>query len=345
MFYLKYRPRKISEIDNSRVSDLLKKILDGNTLPHAFLFVGQKGTGKTSAARIFAKAVNCTENKFAKKGIDFEPCNKCSHCLSINSSTFTDVLEMDAASNRGIEEIKNLIRETAFLPMLGRFRVFIIDEAHMITPDGFNALLKTLEEPPPSTIFILATTNMEKLPKTIISRCVKINFGKGKVEDIISMLKRISSAEKLEYSEEIFKLIAHHSESSFRDAAKIIEEVSMQKIREKSELETFLGIRGKSDLLEIITKKDIKKIYLWIEEFSQNGGNFKNLIEDILQELRVQLLIKKGIILDEAKPIDLTVSEISRLIKLLLESYQQMRVTPIESLPLEIAINEFYNDN
>ena len=345
MFYLKYRPKKISEIDNSRVCDLLKKILEGSVIPHAFLFVGQKGTGKTSAARIFAKAVNCLENKFAKKGNDFEPCNRCSHCLSINSSTFTDVVEMDAASNRGIEEVKNLIRETAFLPMSGRYRVFIIDEAHMITSDGFNALLKTLEEPSPSAIFILATTNMEKLPKTIISRCIKVNFGKGKTDDIVSMLKRISSAEKLEYSEEILKLIAHHSEASFRDAAKIIEEVSMQKISSKSELETYLGIRGKSDLLEIIIKKDIKKIYLWIEEFSQNGGNFKNLIEDILNELRVQLLLKKGVLIDETKAIDLTVGQISRLIKLLLEAYQQMRITPIESLPLEIAINEFYNDN
>jgi DNA polymerase-3 subunit gamma/tau len=345
MFYLKYRPKTIAEIDNSRVSGLLKKILKGDDLPHAFLFVGQKGTGKTSAARIFAKAVNCTENKFAKKGSDFEPCNKCSHCLSIDTSTFTDVVEMDAASNRGIEEVKNLIRETAFLPMSGRFRVFIIDEAHMITPDGFNALLKTLEEPSPSTIFILATTNMEKLPKTIISRCIKINFGKGKIEDIVSMLKRISSAEKFKYSDEILKLIAYHSEASFRDAAKIIEEVSMQKILNKSELESFLGIRGKSDLLEIITKKDVKNIYLWIEEFSQNGGNFKNLIEDILEELRVQLLMKKGVLTDEAKPINLTVGEISRLIKLLMESYQQMRITPIESLPLEIALNEFYNGN
>ena len=171
-----------------------------------------------------------------------------------------------------------------------------------------------------------------------------INFGKGKIEDIISMLKRIASAEKLEYSEDILKLIAHHSESSFRDAAKIIEEVSMQKIISESELENFLGIRGKNDLLEIIIKKDIKKIYMWIEEFSQNGGNFKSLIEDILDELRVQLLLKKGVTFDEVKPIDLTVGEISRLIKLLLESYQQMKITPIESLPLEIALNEFYND-
>src|SRR3989339_93558 len=208
MFYLKYRPKTISELDNTRVRDQLRKILESKDFPHAFLFVGQKGTGKTSAARIFAKAINCLKRE------SIEPCNRCVNCLAIASSSFTDVLEMDAASNRGIEEVKNLIRETAFLPMSGRYRVFIIDEAHMITPDGFNALLKTLEEPSPSTIFILATTNMEKLPKTIISRCVKINFGKGKIEDIVSMLKRISYAEKLEYSEDILKLIAHHSESS-----------------------------------------------------------------------------------------------------------------------------------
>ena len=160
MFYLKYRPQTIGEIDNTRVKELLRKILESDTLPHAFLFVGQKGTGKTSAARIFAKAINCLNNKFAKKTKSTEPCNECKNCRSIKNSSFTDVLELDAASNRGIEEIKNLIRETAFFPMAGRYRVFIIDEAHMITRDGFNALLKTLEEPPDSAVFILATTNL-----------------------------------------------------------------------------------------------------------------------------------------------------------------------------------------
>lgn len=344
MFYLKYRPKTISEIDNSRVRDILKRMLESKEIPHAILFVGQKGTGKTSSARIFAKSINCIHNKFADKGKDFEPCNKCQNCLSIDSSSFTDVLEMDAASNRGIEEIKNLIKETAFLPMAGRFRVFIIDEAHMITTDGFNALLKTLEEPPKSTVFILATTNLEKVPKTIVSRCVKINFGKGKNEDILSMLKRISDSEKLDFSTELLKLVAHHSESSFRDAAKILEELSLQKIKTIPEAENFLGIRGKNDLLDIISQKDAKKTFLWLSEFAQNGGNFKNLIEDLLDNLRVQLLLRKGVKIDDVEKNNLQTTEITRLIKLLMEAYQFLRSSPIESLPLEIALSEFYNE-
>ncbi len=339
MFYLKYRPKTVAEIDNSRVKETVKKILASKNLPHAFLFVGQKGTGKTSTARIFAKALNCLN----KKGLDIEPCNHCVNCLSIASSSYTDVIEMDAASNRGIEEVKSLIKETSFLPMSGRYRVFIIDEAHMITGDGFNALLKTLEEPPETSIFILATTNLEKLPKTIISRCVKVNFGKGLKQDIVSMLKRIGAHENLTYQNDFYSLIAHHSDYSFRDAAKILEEVSMQKIKTVDELEAFLGIRGKNNLLEIIEKKDSKKTFVWIEEFSQNGGNFKNLIEDILEELRIHLLIKKGVNLEDEKTTTLTVPEISRLIKLLMESYQLLRSTPIESLPLELALVEFYN--
>jgi len=339
MFYLKYRPQTISEIDNSRVKELLKKILEGKSLPHALLFVGQKGTGKTSAARIFAKAINCLNNR----PNSIEPCNHCRHCLSITASSFTDVVELDAASNRGIEEIKNLIRETAFFPMVGRFRVFIIDEAHMITPDGFNALLKTLEEPPKSAIFILATTNLEKLPKTIASRCLKVNFGQAKIEDIIIMLKRICKSENLKFKDEFLKLIARHSDHSFRDAAKILEEVSIQNIAATSDLENYLGIRGKTNLLEVIEKKDIKKTFLWIEEFSQSGGSFKNLLEEILEELRVQLLHKKGVMIDDIKTISLTTKEITSLIKLLMEAYQNLRSTPIESLPLEIVLSEFYN--
>ncbi len=357
MFYLKYRPKTIEEIDNVQVRESIGKILLAKSLPHAFLFVGQKGTGKTSTARIIAKAVNCLNNKFFRlekqnppaggqkigKINGFEPCNQCKNCQSISLSSFTDVIEMDAASNRGIEEIKSLIRETSFLPMSGGYRVFIIDEAHMITPEGFNALLKTLEEPPKTSIFILATTNLEKLPKTIVSRCLKINFGKAKISDIKLMLKRITKNEGFDYNEDLLELIARHSENSFRDAAKILEEVSIQKIKTTEELEKFLGIRGKNDLMEIIEKRDIKKTLSWINEFSQNGGDFKNLIEDILNDLHLQLLIKNGVEKDDGKIISFTLSEISLLIKLLIVAYQSLRNTPIDSLPVEIALIEFYN--
>lgn len=346
MFYLKYRPKTIGEIDNSNVKKMIGKILESSTLPHAFLFVGQKGTGKTSTARILAKAVNCLNNKFSHSASvnNYEPCNKCANCKSISLSSFTDVIEMDAASNRGIDEIKNLIRETSFLPMSGGYRVFIIDEAHMITNEGFNALLKTLEEPSKSAIFVLATTNLEKLPKTIVSRCLKINFGKANITDIYSMLKRISKSENIDLSEDLLKLIANHSESSFRDAAKILEEITFQEIRSIVEAEKYLGIRGRNDLIEIIEKKDQKKTLLWIGEFFQNGGDFKNLIEDILDQLHSQLLIKNDILKIEDKKTSLSISEISLLMKLLIEAYQNLRNTPIDSLPVEIALIEFYNE-
>ena len=345
MFYLKYRPQTIGEIDNTRVKELLRKILESDTLPHAFLFVGQKGTGKTSAARIFAKAINCLNNKFAKKTKSTEPCNECKNCRSIKNSSFTDVLELDAASNRGIEEIKNLIRETAFFPMAGRYRVFIIDEAHMITRDGFNALLKTLEEPPDSAVFILATTNLEKVPKTIQSRCVKVNFGRAKKQDLIDMLKRILKHENKEYERSILELIATHAENSFSDAAKILEELIFQKIVQKEEAEKFLGIRGKNNILEIIESSDTKKTLLWVEEFNDAGGDFKGLIEDLLDQLRELLLVKKGAVQESELATKLSTQEIMLLIKLLMEAYQSLRSTPIESLPLEIALVEFYNRN
>lgn len=345
MFYLKYRPKTIEEVDNLRVREQIKKILQGKKIPQALLFVGQKGTGKTSIARIIAKAINCLNNSYAGKGESFEPCNQCFNCLSIASSSSSDVIEMDAASNRGIEEVKNLIRDVSFLPMSGRYRVFIIDEAHMITQDGFNALLKTLEEPPKTAIFILATTNLEKLPKTIISRCVKVNFGKAKKEDIVLMLKRIGKNEGFDYNDDFYNLIASHSDNSFRDATKILEEVSIQKIKTIDELEKYLGIRGKNDLFQIIETKDVKKTFLWIDEFYQGGGNFKILIEDLLEELRLQLLAKKGVILEEKKETKLTTKEIVFLIKLLMEAYQQLKISPIDSLPLEIALATFYNDN
>lgn len=340
MFYLKYRPKTIEEIDNSRIKDILKQILLSKNLPHALLFVGQKGTGKTSVARIFAKSINCLNNK---KKSSIEPCNQCKNCQVIDTSASIDVIEMDAASNRGIDEIRNLIRETSFIPMSNRYRVFIIDEAHMITHEAFNALLKTLEEPPPSVIFILATTNQEKIPKTISSRCLIINFGKARKADILRMLKRISEKEKISLDEKILLLIASHSENSFRDAAKILEELVIQKKLSFDEAKDFLGIIGKGSLLELLQNQSLKEILVWIDEFSQKGGSFKNLIEELLEELRLLLLSKNGVKIEEAPQFNFTNKEITTLMKLLNEAYINLKNTPIESIPLEIAVVEFYN--
>ncbi len=344
MFYLKYRPHTIVELDNTNVKDELTKLLQSARLPHAFLFIGQKGTGKTSTARILAKAVNCKQNRFAGKSDSIEPCNKCASCTAIDNDASVDVVEMDAASNRGIEEIKSLIRESAFLPMDNKYRVFIIDEAHMITHDAFNALLKTLEEPPQSVIFILATTNLEKIPKTIRSRCFAINFGRAKRSDLLHMLKRICEAEKIKTDENLLKLIAKHSDHSFRDATKMLEELSIQHKLSLEEGKQFLGILAKDNLLEIIAKYDIKKSLQWIEEFAQAGGDFKHLSEQLLDELHKLLLKKNKLeVEDQEVDADFSLKEISMLIRLINEAYNNLKISPIESLPLEIAVVDFYN--
>lgn len=313
----------MNEIDNSGVRETIAKILSSKTVPHAFLFVGQKGTGKTSVARIVAK----TLNKIA----------------SIDEAS-ADIVEMDAASNRGIDEIKNLIKEATYLPMTGKYRVFIIDEAHMITTEAFNALLKTLEEPPKTAIFILATTNLEKLPKTIVSRCSVVNFGRAKKADIIRMLSRIVTKEKINVDKDILELVTRHADHSFRDAAKILEELIIQKKLELKKAKEFLGVVGTRNILEIIATSDITEALAWIERFVKEGGNVRYLVESALEDLRLLLLAKHGVKTDEEPlSISLTPQKISLLIKSLTEAYNLMKISPVESLPLEIAVAEFYN--
>lgn len=331
MLYLKYRPKIIEELDNGQVKEKITSILKSKNVPHAFLFTGQKGTGKTSTARIIAKSLNCLKNLES-----VEPCNKCSNCLSIESSSSPDVVEQDAASNRGIDEVRSLIKESAFSPMTSRYRVFIIDEAHMITNDAFNALLKTLEEPPPSVIFILATTNEEKVPKTIRSRCLHLQFGTAKEEDILRMLKRITAAEKVTIPDDVLDIISKRSDKSFRDAAKLLEELITQDKLTSTEALLYLGIRSGENLISIIQSRPLKDALRWIDDFSQSGASMKSLIEDLLQELRLVLLGKGEIS-------TLRVAEVAYLMKLLSEAYQNLRLSPIESIPLEIAIVEFYN--
>lgn len=342
MYYLKYRPRTISELDNTQVKDTIQNILKSKELPHAFLFIGPKGMGKTSTARIFAKSVNCLNNSFAGKGDSVEPCNHCNNCQSIDLSSNADVMELDAASNRGIEEIKKLIREAVFAPMTGKYRVFIIDEAHMITTDAFNALLKTLEEPPESVIFILATTNEEKVPITIQSRCFRVSFGSAKKHDVEHQLKRIVDGEKIKISPDLINLVIQYSDNSFRDAAKLLEELTIQNKLTLDDAKNYLGIRAKDNLLQIMKTQELKEALIWIDEFAANGGSIKNILEDMLELLRKQLLLKSKVPV-EIEDLGFTLSEISMLMKLLTEAYGNLRISPLPSIPLEIAVVEFYN--
>src|SRR5215469_4743338 len=199
VFYRKYRPQHISDLDSASVRQTLYAVLQKN-IPHAFLFTGPKGLGKTSTARIVAKVVNCEKRK---KG-ETEPCNICSQCVSIASGTNVDVLEIDAASNRGIDEIRELKEKIRLAPVLAIQKVYIIDEVHMLTTEAFNALLKTLEEPPEHAMFILCTTEAHKVPETIVSRCFQIMFKPATDQEIARSLERVAKGENLKIEKDVF---------------------------------------------------------------------------------------------------------------------------------------------
>ncbi len=324
MYYLKYRPATIDEIDNEAIRASIQNLFQADTIPPALMLTGQQGTGKTSIARIIARHVNelAADESIAQS---------------------SDIVEMDAASNRGIDEVKSLIREASFLPMSGKYRVFIIDECHMITNDAFNALLKTLEEPPETTLFILATTNIEKVPKTIVSRCSIIQFARAKNDDIIHMLKRIAKGEKLTLPDDLYELIATHADGSFRDAAKLMEDLVIQQATTAEQARKYLGVAGEQTFLSVLEKGDVKTTLQWFKDFVEQGANVKPFLEDVLQQLRLALLTKSGVE-GVNVPTTLTSSQLSRLIKLMSEAYLGLKSTPIESIPVEIAIVDFYNE-
>jgi len=194
-FYLKYRPQRLNELDLAAVREALTEVLKAKSLPHAWLFSGPKGTGKTSAARILAKAINCQKRHPPAGGA--EPCQKCGSCIAVSSGRSLDIIEIDAASNRGIDDIRDLKEKIRLAPAQLKYKVYIIDEVHMLTAEAFNALLKTLEEPPEHAVFILATTEPAKLPETITSRCFLIPFNRASEAEIIRSLNRVIIGEHI----------------------------------------------------------------------------------------------------------------------------------------------------
>lgn len=331
-FYLKYRPKNIEQLDITSVRESLGKIIKSRNIPHAFLFAGPKGTGKTSAARILAKVINCEANLKPNK----KPCNRCLQCKSITNGTNIDVLEMDAASNRGIDDIRALRDVVKLSPANAFAKVYIIDEAHMLTTEACNALLKTLEEPPEHVYFILATTNPEKLITTIRSRTTQITFKKATKEEIVRSLKRIIRSEKTKLSEENLESIVKISKGSFRDAVKLLERVV-------SEGPKFLKLKSVSleSLMQVIEKKDIKKILSEISKNVEKGVSVSVLMETLLSELRNDLLASVGIGERKTK---LSKSNLVFLIELLIHAHEEMKTSPIEELPLELCFVKWLDD-
>ncbi|MEK7473018.1 MAG: DNA polymerase III subunit gamma/tau [Patescibacteria group bacterium] len=313
-YYLKYRSQTIAELDIATVRETLTNIVKSGSIPHAFLFAGPKGTGKTSAARILAKVINCESSKE-------KPCNKCSQCISITNGTNIDVIEMDAASNRGIDDVRALRDIVKLAPANAKAKIYIIDEAHMLTIEASNALLKTLEEPPSHVYFILATTNPEKLIETIKSRTTSISFTKATDEEIFRSLKRVVKGEKIEITNDDLNKIIKISKGSFRDAVKNLEQYSSDKSFLIKDLNIDLEV-----FVEALIKKDIKIILADLKK----ANNIHYLTSEILNILHQKLVNSESL-------------ELIPLIELILKSNEMIKVSPIEKLPLEIAIIKWCN--
>ena len=349
VFYLKYRPQTIKELDSKEVREKLYSVLQGPGIPHAFLFTGPKGLGKTSTARIVAKSLNCEKKT---KGV--EPCNKCEQCLSITHGTNMDILEIDGASNRGIDEIRDLREKVKLSPMSARKKVYIIDEVHMLTQEAFNALLKTLEEPPSHVVFILCTTEPHKVPATIMSRCLHIQFKKATEEELVRSFERIIKSEKLETEKEALGLIAGLSDGSFRDGVKILEEMTQiakgKKIT-KELVEKNYSIAGTqyriAQMIKAMENKDVKNGLEVINKLVQEGIEMGNFMQGLIETLHNSLLSKAGVeviagsstfTVDNLK---LEIGEIKKLIELLSQAKSELKYAVLPQIPLELVIVEW----
>ena len=291
-FYRKFRPTKFSEIvGQEHIKRTLKNQIISNRVGHAYLFNGGRGTGKTSTAKILARAVNCLNLQ------DGEPCNECEICKAAINGSLTDIIEMDAASNNSVEDIRSIREAVNFLPTKAKYRVYIIDEVHMLSTGAFNALLKTLEEPPEHVKFILATTEPQKLPATILSRCQRFEFKRIDDDDIIKGLKVVCSENKIDIEDDALRLIAILAEGGMRDALSILErcnqdrdeKITIDKIKELVGIPKITLIR---ELIEAIIDSNVEKAIEVTENILEVGNDINNLIWEMIKYVKDILLYK-----------------------------------------------------
>jgi DNA polymerase-3 subunit gamma/tau len=294
VFYRKWRPQSLAEfVGQEHVTKTLLNALATERVAHAYLFCGPRGTGKTTTARNLAKAINCLNNG---KG---EPCNACEMCLAITEGRALDVIEVDAASNRGIDEIRNLREKVNYAPNVARRKVYIIDEVHMLTKEASNALLKTLEEPPPHVVFILATTEAQKLLPTILSRCQRFDFHRYSLDNMVTVLSRVSEGEGIKIGVEGLKLIARAATGSLRDALNLLQQANTfygNEI-ELAQVQSLLGISGDRRAKEVV--KNIINRYTsagitTINNVNSDGLDLRQFHRDVVDYLRLLLLVKTG---------------------------------------------------
>ena len=291
--YRKYRPIRFSDISGQdNIVKIIHNSIVNNKISHAYLLCGPRGTGKTTMAKLIARMVNC-ENL-----IDGEPCGKCNSCLSINNNSNDDIIEMDAASNNGVDEIREIRDKVNLVPSISKYKVYIIDEVHMLSTGAFNALLKTLEEPPKHVIFILATTEEQKIPLTIASRCQKYNFTKLTVDNIVKRLKEIVMAEKLTVNDEVLTEIARFSDGGMRDAINMLDqlvssvsgEITINNVYEINGILSFTDI---CDFLIMLSDGNLSNILNFVDKMESGGKDLVKLLEEMLLIIKDVLILKK----------------------------------------------------
>jgi DNA polymerase-3 subunit gamma/tau len=347
--YRKWRPQTFADVvGQNAITETLKNALIRQQVSHAFLFAGPRGTGKTSCAKIFAKALNCLNLQAG------EPCNKCANCLAANRGSLEDIIEIDAASNNGVDEIRTIRDQVKYAPTQGKYKVYIIDEVHMLSMGAFNALLKTLEEPPEHVVFILATTELQKVPATIISRTQRYRFRRIKQSDILAQLEKILQTEKSEYDEKALQVVAQVADGGMRDALSILDQLLAYDTG-KINYQDALTVTG------FASQKAIEELYLQLlqgqtddalasaHQLLAKGASTRNILTELI-ELSSQLLLAlrsktdhsqnflvSGL-LDQARTVPESV--LFKLIELANKGLHDLRYTNQQLIPLTVFIVE-----
>jgi len=356
VLYQKYRPQNFSEIvgQNNIKTTLQNEILH-NKVSHAYLFCGPRAVGKTTLARVLAKSINCQN----RSKDSFEPCNECDSCLSISNFSNLDVIEIDAASNTGVDNVRdNIIALSRVKSSNNNFKVFIIDEVHMLSLSAFNALLKTLEEPPKNVIFILCTTEIYKVPATIISRCERFDFKRISLNDMVTKLDYIIKNESLEVDREVLELIALKSGGHLRDAESLLSQIiaiSGDKINLDSAnlIIPYNNIEENINFLEALSRKDVSLAIKMINDISGSGVNLKNFLNDLIELLRKMILNKvsdslsSNLGLDLNEKLEIKINNVNKNFSLedlvniteeLLIALKELPNSFIPQMPIELAI-------